>query len=120
MFLTLAPKVARPSGHLTADICKGFATFCHTKLILKEVAKRQISANVMCNHFFPLKVECREILKKERKFNFFFFKRRGESGIFFAIATKMIYLILIDGKQREILYTTYNNLFNLRLLHGTQ
>ena len=36
----------------------------------------------MCNHFFPLKVECREILKKERKFNFFFFKRRGESGIF--------------------------------------
>lgn len=26
MFLTLAPKVARPSGHLTADICKGFAT----------------------------------------------------------------------------------------------
>ena len=39
MFLTLAPKVARPTGHLTADICKGFATFCHTKLIFNRSGK---------------------------------------------------------------------------------
>ena len=63
-------------------------------------------ADVVCNHFFPLKVECREILKvefreilkKERKFNFFFFKRRGESGIFAPSIRKNDLFDFIDGK----------------------
>jgi len=57
-----------------------------------------IASAVVCNHFFPLKVECREILKKERKFNFFFFKRRGESGIFAPSIRKNDLFDFIDGK----------------------
>jgi len=49
---------------------------------------------VVCNHFFSKYMECREILKKEWKFNFFFFKRRKENGILSAVATKMIWLQL--------------------------
>jgi len=43
-----------------------------------KILNRIYLPNYMCNHFFPLKVECREIFKKEQKFNFFFFKKGGK------------------------------------------
>jgi len=42
-------------------------------------------------------MECREILKKERKFNFFFFKEGG-SGIFAPSIRKNDLFDFIDGK----------------------
>jgi hypothetical protein len=37
---------------------------------------------------------CREILKKERKFNFFFLKGGGEAVFLLQVFAKMIYLFL--------------------------
>lgn len=61
--------------------------------------------NVVCNNFFPLKVECREILKKERKFNFFFFKRRGEKRYFCSKYSQKWFIDFIVWKiKRNTLY----------------
>lgn len=91
-----------PSGHTTASDPTSQPFY---SAVVCDVG---LEANVVCNHFFPLNMEAERFWKRNENLIFSFLKGGG-SGIFFAIATKMIYLILLmENKERFVIVLAYN------------